>query len=228
MAGGRGLKEASVTHFKMMLAVLVLGTSGALVCPVPSAAEVYYYKDADGSFHFSNVPRPGSAVYIVAAPNQDDGQRDVVRSALRKPIGGKELDSLIQAYADSHDVEPALVKAVIRAESGFNSKAVSPKGARGLMQLMPQTARQHGCRNVYDASQNIEAGVKHLRMLLDQYGNNLPRVLAAYNAGVAPVERYGGIPPYAETQSYVTRVLNFRRQYLRQQRLTRSTKVAKP
>ncbi|MGH7823407.1 MAG: lytic transglycosylase domain-containing protein, partial [Candidatus Binatia bacterium] len=98
-----------------------------------------------------------------------------------------------------------------------NRHAVSPKGARGLMQLMPRTARHWGVRNVYDARENIRGGIRHLRMLMDRYRNRLTHVLAAYNAGVAPVERYRGIPPYRETRTYVTRVLRYRQQYLREQ-----------
>jgi soluble lytic murein transglycosylase-like protein len=218
------LKEPSITNFQIALVGLVAAASVAFLCPAPARAEVYYYKDADGGYHFSNVPQPGSAVYIITKPAQRVRGDDDLRPLRGGSLGGKELDALIEEYADNYDVEPALVKAVIRTESGFNSKAVSPKGARGLMQLMPRTARKHGCRNVYDASQNIEAGVKHLRMLLDQYDNNLPRVLAAYNAGSEPVDRYRGIPPYAETQTYVARVLQFRRQYLRQQRMAQIVK----
>ena len=92
-------------------------------------------------------------------------------------------------------------------ESNFKARAVSPKGARGLMQLMPATAAQLGVRNVFDVRQNLEGGVRHLRHLLDRYGGNLALALAAYNAGVEAVTRYGGIPPYAETQAYVARIL---------------------
>ena len=109
-----------------------------------------------------------------------------------------------------------LVKAVIRAESGFQPRAVSRKGARGLMQLMPETALLHGVRNIHEPSQNIEGGVQHLRMLLDRYGGNVPLALAAYNAGEQAVDQHGGIPPFPETRDYVWRVLQFRQQYLQQ------------
>jgi len=114
---------------------------------------------------------------------------------------------LIRAAAARHGLAPELVESVIRVESNFEARAVSPKGARGLMQLMPATAAKLGVRNVFDARQNIEGGVRHLRHLVDRYGGNLALALAAYNAGVEAVGRYGGIPPYPETQAYVARVL---------------------
>ena len=114
---------------------------------------------------------------------------------------------LIRAAATRHGLAPELVESVIRVESNFEARAVSPKGARGLMQLMPATAAKLGVRNVFDVHQNIEGGVRHLRHLVDRYGGNLSLALAAYNAGVEAVGRYGGIPPYPETQAYVARVL---------------------
>jgi soluble lytic murein transglycosylase-like protein len=102
-----------------------------------------------------------------------------------------------------------LVSAVIRAESGFNPRAVSPKGARGLMQLMPGTASMLGVRNSFDPRQNIEGGVRHLRGLIDRFPDSLPLALAAYNAGERAVVQYRGIPPFPETRDYVTKVLNF-------------------
>ena len=113
----------------------------------------------------------------------------------------------IDAVAARHHVSPRLVAAVIRAESGFNARAVSPKGAQGLMQLMPQTATILGVRNSFDPRENIEGGVKHLRVLMDRYHNDMPLVLAAYNAGDTAVLTHRGIPPYRETRQYVIRVL---------------------
>jgi soluble lytic murein transglycosylase-like protein len=118
------------------------------------------------------------------------------------------LEHVRQAAA-RYGVPERLVTAVIRAESGFNPRAVSPKGARGLMQLMPQTASLLGVHDSFDPAQNIDGGVRHLRGLIDRFANNLPLALAAYNAGENAVTQYGGIPPYAETQGYVTKVLSF-------------------
>jgi soluble lytic murein transglycosylase-like protein len=111
-------------------------------------------------------------------------------------------------------MDPALVKAVIRAESAFNPKAVSRAGAAGLMQLMPGTAAQYGVYDRFDPAANIDAGTRHLRGLLDMFNNDLMLALAAYNAGEGAVMKYGNtIPPYAETRTYVNRVLSYYRQY---------------
>jgi len=114
-------------------------------------------------------------------------------------------------------VDEALVKAVIRAESDFVPDAVSPKGALGLMQLMPATARMRGVWKVFEPTQNVEGGVRHLRYLLDRYSGNLRLALAAYNAGEAAVDRSGGVPPYPETIEYLARVMRFRDGYLQGQ-----------
>jgi soluble lytic murein transglycosylase len=118
--------------------------------------------------------------------------------------------------AHRHRVDAALVKAVIRAESDFLPYARSPKGALGLMQLMPATARMHKVWSVFEPKDNIEGGVRHLRLLLDQYNGNVRLALAAYNAGDGAVSRHGGIPPYPETIEYLERVLRFRELYLRE------------
>jgi soluble lytic murein transglycosylase-like protein len=110
-------------------------------------------------------------------------------------------------------VDAALVHAVIKAESDYNVFARSRKGAQGLMQLMPDTARLHNVSNVHDPAENIEGGVRHLRLLLDRFSGDLALSLAAYNAGIKAVEQYRGVPPYAETQEYVRRVLRFYDRY---------------
>ena len=114
-------------------------------------------------------------------------------------------DPMIESAATKHDIDARIVKAVIQVESSFQPRARSPKGAMGLMQLMPRTARQYEARNPYDPASNIDAGTQYLKRLLDEF--ELPLALAAYNAGEGAVRRFGGIPPYAETQAYVTKVL---------------------
>jgi soluble lytic murein transglycosylase-like protein len=121
-------------------------------------------------------------------------------------VGKTSYDRLIESASGKHDVDARIVKAVIQVESSFNPRARSPKGAMGLMQLMPKTARQYEARNPYDPTSNIEAGTKYLSKLLSEF--ELPLALAAYNAGEAAVRRFGGIPPYAETQAYVAKILS--------------------
>lgn len=113
---------------------------------------------------------------------------------------------MAESIAKQHNVEPVLVDSVIRAESNYNPKAVSHKGALGLMQLMPATARQYGVANAFDPAQNIDAGVKHLRYLLGLYRGDMTLALAAYNAGEGAVARYKGVPPYRETLGYVEKI----------------------
>lgn len=119
-----------------------------------------------------------------------------------------EINDLITKYADKNGLDENFVKAVINQESGFNPNATSKCGAMGLMQLMPSTAQGLGVTNAYDAEQNIEGGTKYLKGLLDRFGNDKSLALAAYNAGPNAVKKYGGIPPYAETQNYVKSVLS--------------------
>lgn len=136
------------------------------------------------------------------------GQRVSAGWSSQRVAAPSRFDDLIAAAAERHTLDPRLLKAVMLFESGFDPKAVSRKGARGLMQLMPQTAKQHGVRNVHDPAQNVEAGARHLAGLLDLYGGDLQRTLAAYNAGEAAVERYGGVPPFDETRDYVRNILD--------------------
>jgi soluble lytic murein transglycosylase-like protein len=116
------------------------------------------------------------------------------------------LNAMIDRIAGEQGVETHLVHSVIRTESNYNSNAVSPKGAQGIMQLIPSTARRFGVSNTFDAQENIQGGVRYLRFLLDYYKGDYPKAIAAYNAGEGAVDKYNGIPPYAETQIYVDRV----------------------
>jgi soluble lytic murein transglycosylase-like protein len=124
----------------------------------------------------------------------------------------RDYDRLIAQIAARHHVQPGLVKAVIAAESNFKPNAVSPVGAQGLMQLMPATAASLGVERPFGIVENMDGGVRYLRAMLDRYGD-LTRALAAYNAGPSAVDRYHGVPPYKETQTYVKRVLEYYRGY---------------
>ena len=133
----------------------------------------------------------------------------IVPEATGVLIGKTVYDPIIESASDRNGVPARLVKALIQVESAFQPRARSHKGAMGLMQLMPETARQYRARNPYDPAANIEAGTRHLRSLLDQF--ELPLALAAYNAGEGAVRKFGGIPPYSETQAYVSRILGLLR-----------------
>lgn len=189
---------------------------------------VYRFVDERGVVHLSNVPgdpryRPvgrlsDQAGIRVAGPRRRASRGTYSRVSRSEPRGAAVaadsagLDRLITAVAARHGLSPALVKAVIAAESAFDRGAVSEKGAMGLMQLMPGTARELGVRRPFDAVENVGGGTRYLRELLDRFGD-LPRALAAYNAGPGAVERFGGIPPFAETRRYVERVMAYYRRY---------------
>jgi soluble lytic murein transglycosylase-like protein len=153
--------------------------------------------------HFTNVRKDDPRYQRITTHSS--------RKRLRAPQRS-DYDPLIDEAARTHSVPPALVKAVIAAESAFNPGAVSRAGAQGLMQLMPATADQLGVVDAFSAPQNVHAGTSYLRELIDRYGD-LPQALAAYNAGPTAVDKYGGIPPYRETQAYVERVLTYYRSY---------------
>lgn len=188
----------------------------------PSAADIYLYRDTKGGLHFSNAPSDPSYQYYMPASWKVPSWRwstafgGSVRTGRIDGARRMAYDEIIQEIAGRHQVDTALVKAVIRTESDFAPHAVSPKGARGMMQLMPGTARMHGVWRVFDARDNIDGGVRHLRYLLERYSGNLRLALAAYNAGEGAVDRHRGVPPYPETIDYVSRVISFRDSYLRQ------------
>lgn len=136
---------------------------------------------------------------------------DQASSAKTMPIK-PELEQLIQSEANKAGLDPSLVKALVQTESGFNPQATSPVGAQGLMQLMPGTAKSLGVDNPLDPVQNVQGGTQYLKSMLQRF-HSVPMALAAYNAGPTAVERYDGIPPFAETQNYVNRVLELQQQY---------------
>lgn len=180
-----------------------IAVTAAIVTAAPAWAEVYRLKAPDGTVHFTNAPTDPQYRRLGGATGSEAGW-------LRLPKGDTRpyLHEITEA-ANRYGVPDRLVTAVIRAESGFNPRAVSRKGAQGLMQLMPATASGLGVRNSFDPRENIHGGVRHLRALIDRFPGNLPLAIAAYNAGEKAVLTYGGIPPYPETQDYVDKVMRF-------------------
>ena len=178
------------------VALGLLGLTG------PAAASSFRMVDKDGVVHVTNAPT--NARY-----QRQQGWSGTSSGWLAIPdvARGRYAEEISEA-ANHYGVDPNLVQSVIRVESAFNPWAVSRKGARGLMQLMPQTASSLGVRDSFNPGQNIGGGVRHLRNLIDRYGGNLLLALAAYNAGAQAVDWYRGIPPYAETQLYVRRILS--------------------
>jgi len=168
----------------------------------PASAQIYSWRDANGHLVLSNQ-RPDSEVRTYAVP-----QADSVR-ATRSVTASRDLmyDDLIVEHARVNGLRTDLVRAVVQVESAFNQYARSPKGAMGLMQLMPSTMRQFGVLNAFNPVENIRAGCAYLRQLLDRYQHNEELALAAYNAGPTAVDRHGqSVPPYRETKDYVLRV----------------------
>jgi soluble lytic murein transglycosylase len=184
---------------KLFVSPLPFALLGLLILPSVGLGDVYMYRDQNGVVNFTNVPSHGGYRRIL----REGGN---IRAAVS--VSG-DYDEVIRSASDRHSIDADLVRAVIKAESGFNSNARSSKGAMGLMQLMPDTARLYNVLNAYDPVDNVEGGVRHLRMLLERFQGDLRLSLAAYNAGSGAVEKFGGIPPYVETREYVRRVLRF-------------------
>jgi soluble lytic murein transglycosylase-like protein len=176
-----------------------------LAAASPAQAQIYSWRDANGQLVVSNYRRPPSAgpVKSYAVP-----QTTAVRATRYVTLDrSQQWDDVIVEHATRNGVRTDLVRAVVQVESAFNPRAVSPKGAMGLMQLMPATAKEFGVVNPFNPVENIRAGVAYLRRLLDRFSNNEQLALAAYNAGPGAVDKYDNtVPPYKETQSYVARI----------------------
>lgn len=162
--------------------------------------------DANAGASIANAPSTGRfASMVQQAMNQQP------QSSAQIPPA--QIDALVQQNSAQWGVDPDLVRAVMANESGFNPNATSSTGAQGLMQLMPETAASLGVTNAYDPEQNVWGGTRYLRSMLDRFGGDMTKAVAAYNAGPNAVESHNGVPPYAETQSYVENVLNSYQQY---------------
>jgi soluble lytic murein transglycosylase-like protein len=187
-----------------MLRIALTAAAICVLTPALAHAQLYSWKDASGRLIISDTPKdPTAKTYSVAYVGTAFG--------VTRPAASKrritEFDDLIVENATQHSLHPDFVRAVIQAESAFNPRALSVKGAMGLMQLMPGTAAQYRVTNAYDPAQNIRAGVAYLKSLLTRFGDDVSLALAAYNAGPGAVEKYGrAVPPYKETRNYVSKI----------------------
>jgi soluble lytic murein transglycosylase-like protein len=193
--------------------------AGALAFPTLADADIFMRVDEDGVVNLTNVPSGPGFERILTEPVERIAARNEPSQEPPNGKGRARFGNVIAAAAQQHGVSGALLHAVIEAESNYNPNAVSPKGAVGLMQLMPTTARQYGVADSRDPAANIAAGARYLKDLLAMFNNDLTMAVAAYNAGPQSVIRNGNaIPPYRETQRYVPRVLSL---YQRNQTLIR-------
>ncbi|MDH5443954.1 MAG: lytic transglycosylase domain-containing protein [Gammaproteobacteria bacterium] len=200
----------SAQHIRGML--IAVGLIGVLLPGMSQARSGYFlYQLPDGSRMITDRPSHDKRYKLVRSSKQLNGMGRQAANKYNHRLPPKidTYEPLIRKTSHRYGVDVALVKAVIHAESHFNPEATSHKGASGLMQLMPQTAALYGINDLYNPKQNIEAGVRHLRYLLGKYRNNMKHAIAAYNAGEKAVKKYAGIPPYPETQKYVTKVMRF-------------------
>jgi soluble lytic murein transglycosylase len=165
------------------------------------SADVYRYKDENGVWHFTNIQKDTRYTLFIRTKDKKPSQYI------------EEYEGIIEQATRRFNVDPSLVKAVIKAESDFDHKAVSRKGAQGLMQLMPTTADAMEVRNPFNPEENIYGGTRYLSLLLKRFKQNKTLAIAAYNAGPEAVETHGGVPPFPETESFVAKVLDFHKEY---------------
>lgn len=213
IAGGCPLGDRRAAHRRGRPGTLTLPwrlasallTVTALSFTSEASADIYKYVDADGVIHFSNTSKRGKLVSR-GAPPTNKGRSIREAQVDRNP---SRYDPYIREAASLYQIPEALVRAVIRVESNFDPRAISHANARGLMQLIPATAERMLVSDPFDARQNVLGGTRYLRVLANLFNGNLQLTLAAYNAGENAVIRHRGIPPYEETQNYVTKVLQF-------------------
>ncbi len=198
---------------------LFLVATLAAAAPAEARSKIYAYVDAEGTRHYTDVPDNNRYRRLVLSVQDRTASGDRYDSTLLAKAG--QYDAIIEKAAVSASVESNLLRAVIVVESGFNSRAVSKRGAVGLMQLMPATATRFGVSDRYDPRENVHGGARYLKFLMDRFGQNIRLALAAYNAGESAVDRNGGqIPPFEETMAYVPRVMKIYRQLMDQPRST--------
>jgi len=188
---------------KAALSLMISVVTAWMLLATPASAQISSYVDEHGKLVFVNgdspAPRTGSTISSPSMASSSGSKTLDTWSSV-------QYDDIVREAAERHQVDPALVKAVIRTESGWNPHAVSRKGAMGLMQLIPGTAQRYGVGNPYDPAQNVEGGTMYLKSLLDRYNGDVNKTLAAYNAGEHAVDRSGGVPAIPETIRYVRKV----------------------
>jgi soluble lytic murein transglycosylase-like protein len=189
-------------------ALTLAASFAALTSSERASADIYRSVGPDGVISFSSAPKSGGKLYARSEPNP---QVAFPRDA--SPERFARYDQHIREAATLYQIPVELVRAVIKVESDFDPRAVSPANARGLMQMIPETAERMMVQDSFDPRQNIFGGTRYLRVLANLFNGDIQLTLAAYNAGEGAVMRYGGIPPYSETQDYVSRVLGFYRSY---------------
>jgi soluble lytic murein transglycosylase-like protein len=193
--------------------LFLLTALAASAVVAPAFADIYSFKDERGVVHFTNITPSDKRFKMIRREANNPAPASVASGDsgyMPSQASIQRYASMIEAAAQFHGVDSALVHAVISAESGYNPAALSKAGARGLMQLMPATAQRYGVQNIMDPQQNIQGGVKYLRDLLQMFSGNMELAVAAYNAGENAVIRYGHkVPPYTETVNYVPKVLGF-------------------
>jgi soluble lytic murein transglycosylase-like protein len=180
----------------------------------PGWADIYVYTAPDGAVSLSNVPTDDRYAVLVASQQPDVAAAPVAKAAKPGPARKARYDKVVEEVSRAYGLESALLHAVISVESSYNPKAVSNKGAAGLMQLMPGTAKRYGVADAFDPLQNLSGGAKYLRDLLNLFDSDVSLALAAYNAGENAVMKHGNrIPPYRETLRYVPKVLDYYQRY---------------
>lgn len=200
------IKNNLVLYFDYMKQLLVLSLTICISWGISCYAEgIYKFVDDNGVTHFTNMPN-GKNSYKKISPEKRD-YTSKPRAGDADSTNRSHYDRIVSSKSLKYNIEPSLISAVIKVESNWNSRAVSQKGAQGLMQLMPATAREMNVSNSFNPEENIDGGTKYLRYLLDRFNGDLELALAAYNAGPERIRKYGGIPPIRETQLYVKQVL---------------------
>jgi soluble lytic murein transglycosylase-like protein len=210
---------------------LYVSADGSSFVDVPTADLDHFEAAPDLPASAARLPASGPRIPAAASNSPSfsrntEAGRGVAAARPGFPVAsGTNLTEVVKDASGRYQLDPDLVNSVIKAESGFNVRAVSPKGARGLMQLMPGTASQLGVPNAFDPQANVDGGTKYLRELLERYNFDLVKALAAYNAGPQRVERFGGVPPYYETRAYVARIVkDFNKKKIAQQKAAAAAK----